>query len=767
VELDTELALYNKIGDLYLKINDTIKAVETYERGVSRYADSGFPNNAIALCNKILRIAPARTPVYLKLAKLMLDRGFVAEAKQNLLEYAERMQRSGQTDEAFHALREFADLSPHNEEIRLLLAEQLKLAARTEEARAELAKLYAVVEASGDARRTRSTLHKLKAIDPDFDAEKVPRPKVVHKKEKTSELVFLDLDEPAGGVAVEEVEAEPAPRGRTAPPPVEEPAVPLIETVERQAEAEALEEENVSGGLVIEPTSLGEPEPVLPDTLLSLDIEHTAHIAEEEPAEIEAPSILDEPDESLPLPSAAEIQIERASAEYLQITDDELEAAKTEEGLTELEPTAFEGPGAARPSGYAAPVVEPEAGEGDVAELPLVELGLEEASAAGRGEADLEVAELDLAELDEGVAAAESGVAEMVELPELDVGAPEIDLAGDVVVAVPPLEELEARAAAAPADAAARRSLAEARIEAGDRDGGLRELDQAIALYEAQNDFAHAEDVANEILRLDPNSVRHHQKLVEFAFRKADKRTLAEAYLGLADALFRTGNTERARAVYQRVLEHDPDSERARLGLATLEPAHPPAQPARPSGPRLAPSPKEFVDLGALILDETPVTKDTRMRIEEEEPTGDEERDFKEMLTQFKRGIEANVAEEDWEAHYDLGVAFKEMGLLDEAIAEFQKALRSSESRLKTAEALGLCFYEKGQYSVAATVLRRAVESERGGDEAKIGLLYWLARCEEEQGKTADALAHYQRVFALDIAFQDVGKRVKSLGHGA
>ena len=253
---------------------------------------------------------------------------------------------------------------------------------------------------------------------------------------------------------------------------------------------------------------------------------------------------------------------------------------------------------------------------------------------------------------------------------------------------------------------------------------------------------------------------------MELAFHRGNKAALADAYLGLGDALLREGATERARAVYQRALEHDPDSERAKLGLATLEPKEEPLEEEAVSAAPAAGSPldEEFVDLGALILeDEEMRVMDTRMRIEDEEPTGDEQRDFEEMLSEFKRGIEANLAEEDWEAHYDLGVAFKEMGLLDEAITEFQKALRAPEGRLKTAEALGLCFYDKAQHSVAATVLRRAVDSESGGDEAKIGLLYWLGRCEEELGRSDEALSHYQRVFSIDVGFEDVGQRVRQL----
>ena len=171
------------------------------------------------------------------------------------------------------------------------------------------------------------------------------------------------------------------------------------------------------------------------------------------------------------------------------------------------------------------------------------------------------------------------------------------------------------------------------------------------------------------------------------------------------------------------------------------------------------------LDLGELDVDGDDVSVDVpaavaRLRIEDEEPTGDEQRDFEEMLAQFKKGIEANLADEDAEAHYDLGVAFKEMGLLDEAISEFQKALWGPDGRLWASEALGMCFFEKGQFSVAAAVLRRAIESDHAGDDKKMGLLYWLGRCEQEQGRGAEALTAYQRVFALDIQFQDVSERV-------
>jgi tetratricopeptide (TPR) repeat protein len=168
------------------------------------------------------------------------------------------------------------------------------------------------------------------------------------------------------------------------------------------------------------------------------------------------------------------------------------------------------------------------------------------------------------------------------------------------------------------------------------------------------------------------------------------------------------------------------------------------------------------VDLGSLVLDEA-APRDTRMRIEGAKPTDDEQKNFEEMLAEFKRGIEQNLDADDYQSHYDLGVAFKEMGLLDEAIAEFQKALRVPEGRLRTSEALGTAFFDKGQFGIAETVLRRAVDTEAGGDEAKIGLLYWLGRAVEAQGKAPEALRCYERALAVDIRFMDLGERVPRL----
>jgi tetratricopeptide (TPR) repeat protein len=265
-------------------------------------------------------------------------------------------------------------------------------------------------------------------------------------------------------------------------------------------------------------------------------------------------------------------------------------------------------------------------------------------------------------------------------------------------------------------------------------------------------------DVLSELLRRDPGAVAVHQERVEIAFRTGDRLQLVSAYLSLAQALEHAGARENARLVYGRVLEHDPLNPAATAAVASLGATESPAHEPPPA----AAEDTEFVDLGALIMEPEP-ERDSRMRVDQGEPESEEDVDFRETLEQFKQGIAENLELTDFQAHYDLGIAFKEMGLLDEAIAQFQKALRAPEGRLKSSEALGIAFFEKGRTGIAESVLTRAIEALAGADDEKIGLIYWLGRAHEAQGRAEEALRWYERALAVDITFLDLGERIQRL----
>jgi tetratricopeptide (TPR) repeat protein len=334
---------------------------------------------------------------------------------------------------------------------------------------------------------------------------------------------------------------------------------------------------------------------------------------------------------------------------------------------------------------------------------------------------------------------------------------------------------------ASPSDNALRRRLGEAMLESGDREAAVRELEAAMAGFERVDDLDSASSLADEIARLTPGAVRIHQKRVEYAFRTNDKTSLVAAYLDLGQSLSDSGQPEKARAVYQRVLDLAPDDLRAQVALSALADAGPAPTPDAPPPARGGPSPistrpratparaqaaqvasGDFVNLGELLRDPTE-HRSTRIVVPEHEPTGDEEADFAEMLRRFKQGIAESVDAADYESHYDLGVAYKEMGLVDEAIAEFQKALRGPNNRLASYEALGQCFVEKGQYAAASALLARALAEPGVTDDKAIGVLYLLGRASEELRRDDEAHGYYQRVMVMDIEFRDVAKRLSAL----
>src|SRR5579862_8104904 len=188
---EADVALYNRVGDLLMRQGSVGDAVNYYEKAVDLYAESGFFNNAIALCNKILRQSPGRNSIYYKLGKISAKKGFISDAKQNFLEYADRMQKGGQLDEAFRALKEFADLCPDQDDIRLMLAEKLSKKDRKHEAIEQLQHLYEKFVAEGRGAEARATVDRMKAIDPEAE----PKAGSGAARQKSSDLVFLDLSD--------------------------------------------------------------------------------------------------------------------------------------------------------------------------------------------------------------------------------------------------------------------------------------------------------------------------------------------------------------------------------------------------------------------------------------------------------------------------------------------------------------------------------------------------------------------------------------------
>lgn len=535
--------LHNRVGDLYVKVGNYERAVEHYDRAIELYRDAYLPNNAIAVCKKIVRHVPGRDQIYLVMGQIRAEQGFVPDARENFLKYAELTAEAGDLDESFRALVEFADLVPEDVDIRVTVADQMLASERADEGVHQLSIAYQILKQAGRDDRAFGLESRLLELDPDIDFEALAEEALDHRATPNDGFEYM---KPFG----EDDEDET-------------PATPVA--AEGLGDADALVEEEAAP---------------------SRDVQE-----ELEPAEESVTAELDD----LPVMDSLEDAWEDAAAEpELAEEDDGLE----EDEATELPFIGFEGPDDS----------DDEAATGS-AEV------LDEA-----GEFRLDAADIE-SESDEW-----DDDGEIVELPGFDEPA-------ETEAVVP-------------------------------------------------EETAEPEPAADEP---------------------------AEATEETSDA-------------------------------------------------------PQYVDLGSMIFGDEPAQpKTTRFRVQYQEPTGDETADFQKMLSQFKEKVSENLEASDVRAHHDLGTAYKEMGLLDEAIAEFQAALRASSEHLPTYELLGQTFLEMGKNEAAVKSLERALKVRTGVEDELLGIYYYLARAHETLGNHGSAVEFYDRVFALDINFADVTERLRAL----
>jgi pilus assembly protein FimV len=139
------------------------------------------------------------------------------------------------------------------------------------------------------------------------------------------------------------------------------------------------------------------------------------------------------------------------------------------------------------------------------------------------------------------------------------------------------------------------------------------------------------------------------------------------------------------------------------------------------------------------------------------------------LFAEFKEEVgEAQEEAEDPETHYNLGVAFKEMGLLDEAIGELQKVCKSIDKGTPFTQVmqaytwLAGCFVEKGVPEASIKWYTRAL-TVATNDESRTALHYDLALAHEASGDRQQALKHFMEVYGTNIDYRDVAERIKAL----
>jgi tetratricopeptide (TPR) repeat protein len=130
---------------------------------------------------------------------------------------------------------------------------------------------------------------------------------------------------------------------------------------------------------------------------------------------------------------------------------------------------------------------------------------------------------------------------------------------------------------------------------------------------------------------------------------------------------------------------------------------------------------------------------------------------------------ELGEEDEDLETHYNLGIAYREMGLLDEAIGEFQKVAKAVQNgkpfpyAMNCSTLLALSFMDKGEPKIASLWYQRALDIPGLDQEAILALRYDLGVSQEMAGESDAALDSFRQVYAINIDYRDVADRIATL----
>jgi tetratricopeptide (TPR) repeat protein len=644
-EEQVDIGLHNRVGDLYVRVGNLDPAVEHYEKAVELYREAYLPNNAIAVCKKVIRNVPERHKAYLTIGQIRAEQGFIPDARTNFLTYAERMQQDGDLDESFRALIEFCDLALDDVAVRITVAEQMVAQGMGDEAVEQLLIVHRHYGQLGETAQAEDLATRILTINPEADLDALPA--MAGSFGGSDGEISSDFGEISFG-------GDGFGGGSDA-------SVGLEDAAEEESD------ESSTGGDEIEIETEGD----FGEILIGGDSANDEAEDEGEAVDLPMMDMGDDEGTATPLP-------------LMGFDEDD---TKDSTPLPTLDFT--------------------ESGDDESADLPMIEI--------------------------------DSGAVETVETEAFDIGAAVV---GDQEVEV----SIDFSTLEAPADDAA--DFVE---EPAELAKGAEELSDAFEdTGDSPLDVVHEAEDDSDALTLDEFALdatpASNDEPVDFAASERDEVAPMEA--------------EPAELTVDAVSGAIEDAvEDAVSDLAEAEETPAPPAPRRPP----APEPDGgFVDFGAMILGTTK-EKSTRFTVAYEEPSGDEEADFAKMLSQFKAKVSENLDSSDVRAHYDLGTAYKEMGLLDEAISSFQAALRASADHLPTYEVMGQTFLEMGQPEAAVKSLERAIESADTVEDELVGIYYYLGRAYEELQNSPSALECYDRVFSLDINFADVTERLRAL----
>jgi|GEM_PF-1694525 tetratricopeptide (TPR) repeat protein len=237
----------------------------------------------------------------------------------------------------------------------------------------------------------------------------------------------------------------------------------------------------------------------------------------------------------------------------------------------------------------------------------------------------------------------------------------------------------------------------------------VQKTDQLVARMAADN----SEDTP------DPADIVPYRRLLDVALKMGNAKKILETQLTYARVLQKRGFQRKAKAVYQKILERDPNNEEA---LSRI-----------------------LVSGGDSQVDQSQLKEELFL-----------------FSKDFQEAVWTNISE-SYETYYDIGMLYREAGLRDDAIVDFQLAIKGGERQLKGFEMLAISFLEQGDYGLASEVLNQGISVKKFLDNEYVGLHYNLGLAQEQLGNWQKSLDEYEQVYILDINYKDVAVRMRNV----
>jgi pilus assembly protein FimV len=750
-----DISTLNKVGDLYVRMNRGADSIPFFTRIAEVCSLDGFFLKAIAIYKKINKIDPSRLEVYERLGDLYTRQGLIQDSRTQYQILADHYQKNNLPREAIAAYKKMAAVDPNDLKIQVRLADLYRSANELEEAVMQYGLVGSMLLRRGAHEEAAAVFQKALELSPQDAAAR-------------NALVRSLLSQKNPGAALAILKA--APRTADSLALMAEAQFEVgqkADAVHTAEQAIALEEEHLGARLALCRSHLAEAnfEAALADVSPLVDAATAAGDF------TRAASYL-----------STILQIEEAHRDSLQKMAEVREA----EG------------NAAESARLRLALAREDERRGNV------EAAIDNYRRAAAAAPGLPEAEARLLALSRGPAQASTPPGALPEIVvDLEDALPERGPAARPTPAAPSAEGPESAE-----EKALEALIVEAEIFAryGLTDKAIERLR---AVVRVRPDLPGARERLLELMAAtrNPALAQETESFVDFC-RQRDELPRAEALLGkLGLTAARPAPPPPPSIERFEEFPVEPRSARSPEFIEDFEPdaiAFEPVKPAahpvargeasasesasyegldsllkeemrKASGPPApAPAPAPAVDEQSLFADEQQffnLAEELEKDLAEQAsipaapamagPEG--EVSLEEIFREFKKGVEQQLSPEDYETHSNLGIAYKEMGLIDEAIGEFQLASKDTGRAVECCSMLGLCFLEKGMPQLAIKWYRKGLETPRIKETETIGLLYDLAMVYQSTGDLDNAYQTYLEVYGLDTGFRDVAARVREL----